>query len=214
MATASHIEQLLRVAPVLPIVTIDSPAIAADLGRCLVRGGMLAIEVTLRTVSAYAAIEAIAREVPEIIVGAGTVLTRAEMRRAAGAGASFAVSPGTTGELLAAGREGILPYLPGVLTASEIQNGILAGYTCFKFFPAAGEVAALKAFAGPFPTVRFCATGGITADTAQNFLALSNVASVGGSWIAPAELITRHDWVAIEARARDAVNRFSPKPSL
>ncbi|MEX1993084.1 MAG: bifunctional 4-hydroxy-2-oxoglutarate aldolase/2-dehydro-3-deoxy-phosphogluconate aldolase, partial [Steroidobacteraceae bacterium] len=168
---------------------------------------------TMRTPAALAALAAIARQVPEITVGAGTVLSADDMRRAAAAGATFAISPGATPELLAAGREGILPYLPGVATASEIQNGIDFGYHCFKFFPAAGAggIAALRAFAAPFPRLRFCATGGITPETAQSYLDLPNVLSVGGSWIAPAELIARKDWSAIEARSRDAATSFKRK---
>lgn len=215
MATFKTMEELLGAAPVMPIVTIAAADLAADLARALVRGGINAIEVTMRTPAALEAIEAIAREVPEITVGAGTVLTADDMRRAAGAGATFAISPGTTPELLAAGREGILPYLPGVATAGEIQGGINAGYGCFKFFPAAGAagIAALRAFAAPFPRLRFCATGGITPETAQSYLDLPNVLSVGGSWIAPAELIAKKDWNTIEARARDAATSFRRKPS-
>ena len=169
----------------------------------------------MRTPAALAAMEAIARGVPEITVGAGTVLTADDMRRAAAAGATFAISPGTTPELLAAGREEILPYLPGVATAGEIQGAMDFGYGCFKFFPAAGAggIAALRAFAGPFPKLRFAATGGITPETAQSYLDLPNVLSVGGSWIAPAELIAKKDWNAIEARAHDAAKCFKRKSS-
>ncbi len=126
-----------------------------------------------------------------------------------------AISPGTTAELLAAGRSAGVPYLPGVATASEMQASIKAGYTLLKFFPAAGAggIAAMKAFAAPFPQLRFCATGGITADTAQAWRDLPNVVAVGGSWIAPPELIARHEWNAIEARARDAATCFKPKPA-
>jgi len=213
MAEFKGIEELLAITPVMPIVTIAAAELGPELARAIVRGGIPAIEVTMRTPAALAAIEAIARQVPEITVGAGTVLTADDMRRAAAAGATFAISPGTTPELLAAGREGILPYLPGVATAGEIQNGIDFGYHCFKFFPAAGAggIAALRAFAAPFPRLRFCATGGITPETAQSYLDLPNVLSVGGSWIAPAELIARKDWNAIEARSRDAATSFKRK---
>ncbi len=206
MTTLTTIDELLNATPVMPIVTIADAGLGPELAQALARGGIGAIEVTMRTPAALAAMQAIAAEVPEIKVGAGTVLNAADMRRAAGAGATFAISPGATPELLAAGCEGILPYLPGVATAGEIQGGIDFGYHCFKFFPAAGAggIAALGAFAAPFPRVRFCATGGITPETAQSYLDLPNVLSVGGSWIAPAELIARRDWGAIEARARDA----------
>jgi 2-dehydro-3-deoxyphosphogluconate aldolase/(4S)-4-hydroxy-2-oxoglutarate aldolase len=215
MAKTLKIEELLLATPVMPIVTIASAELAADLARALLRGGIGAIEVTMRTPAALAAMEAIARDVPEITVGAGTVLSADDMRRAAAAGATFAISPGTTPELLAAGREKILPYLPGVATAGEIQGAMAFGYGCFKFFPAAGAggIAALWAFAGPFPKLRFAATGGITPETAQSYLDLPNVLSVGGSWIAPAELIAKRDWSAIEARAHDAAKCFKRKLS-
>jgi 2-dehydro-3-deoxyphosphogluconate aldolase/(4S)-4-hydroxy-2-oxoglutarate aldolase len=215
MAVFRTMEELLGATPVMPIVTIASADLAADLARALLRGGMGAIEVTMRTPAALAAMEAIARGVPGITVGAGTVLSADDMRRAAAAGATFAISPGTTPELLAAGREEILPYLPGVATAGEIQGAMDFGYSCFKFFPAAGAggIAALRALAGPFPKLRFAATGGITPETAQSYLDLPNVLSVGGSWIAPAELIAKKDWNAIEARAHDAAKCFKRKPS-
>ncbi|HEY5558438.1 MAG TPA: bifunctional 4-hydroxy-2-oxoglutarate aldolase/2-dehydro-3-deoxy-phosphogluconate aldolase [Steroidobacteraceae bacterium] len=215
MTKFRNMEALLGATPVMPIVTIAAADLAADLARALVRGGIHAIEVTMRTPAALAAMEAIARAVPEITVGAGTVLTADDMRRAAAAGATFAISPGTTPELLAAGCEEILPYLPGVATAGEIQGAMDFGYGCFKFFPAAGAggIAALRAFAAPFPRLRFCATGGITPETAQSYLDLPNVLSIGGSWIAPAELIAKKDWSAIEARAHDAAKCFKRKSS-
>jgi len=204
------IREVLESAPVLPVVTLQSAATACDLARAIRAGGIAAIEVTLRTPQSLAAIEAIARGVPEIIIGAGTVQTADDLRRAERAGAQFAVSPGATAELLQVGRE-LLPYLPGVATASEIQCGISAGYDCFKFFPAvgAGGIAALRAFAGPFPDVRFCATGGITAETAVGYLELPNVIAVGGSWMAPPELVHAHDWLAIERLVRAVTARTS-----
>lgn len=215
MAKQQDFAELLATVPVLPIVTIVAADAAADLARALVRGGIVAIEVTLRTPAAVEAIRAIAKQVPEITVGAGTVLNTQDLKRAAEAGASFAISPGTTPALLAAGRRGGIPYLPGVATAGEIQSGIDAGYSVFKFFPAAGAggIAALRAFSAPFPQIRFCATGGITAESAQSYLDLPNVLSVGGSWIAPTDLIARHEWSAIEARARDAATCFKRKPA-
>ena len=215
MAKPRDFEELLAAIPVLPIVTIVAADAAADLARALLRGGIAAIEVTLRTPAAIDAIKAIARDVPQITVGAGTVLNADDLKRAADAGARFAISPGTTPALLAAGSKGSIPYLPGVATAGEIQSGIDAGYSVFKFFPAAGSggILALRAFAAPFPQIRFCATGGITAESAQSYLDLPNVLSVGGSWIAPTDLIARREWNAIEARARDAATCFKRKPA-
>lgn len=200
---------LLATVPVLPIVTIAAADRACDLARALLRGGIGAVEVTLRTPQSLAAIEAIARGVPEITLGAGTVLTREDMRRAASAGAVFMISPGTSPELLAAGAELAIPYLPGIATASEIQQGMAAGYDCFKFFPSVGlgGPAALRALAGPFPQLVFCATGGITAETAQSYLDLPNVLAVGAPWIAPPDAIEKREWAAIEARALEASAR-------
>lgn len=211
MGKRMTIEQVLAVTPVLPLVTLARAQDAAEIARALHRGGFATIEITLRTPAALAAIEAIARLVPEIIVGAGTILSPEDMRLAAAAGATFAVSPGATPALLTAGRDGSIAYLPGVATASEIQAGLEAGYRCFKFFPAAGAggTAALKAFAGPFPQVRFCATGGIVPDTAQSYLDLPNVLSIGGPWLAPEQLVSQCDWAAIEALARDTTSRFT-----
>jgi len=215
MAKPREFETLFAAIPVLPIVTIVAADAAADLARALLRGGIAAIEVTLRTPAAIDAIRAIARDVPDITVGAGTVLNAADLERAAGAGARFAISPGTTPALLTAGRTGGIPYLPGVATAGEIQCGIDAGYSVFKYFPAvgAGGIAALRAFAAPFPQIRFCATGGITAESAKSYLDLPNVLSVGGSWIAPTDLIARREWNAIEARAHDVATCFRRKPA-
>jgi 2-dehydro-3-deoxyphosphogluconate aldolase/(4S)-4-hydroxy-2-oxoglutarate aldolase len=215
MSKAENFEKLLAAVPVMPVVTIVSADAAADLARALLRGGIGAIEVTLRTPAAIAAIKAIAREVPDIAVGAGTVLSRADLEIAANAGASFAISPGSTPGLLVAGRKSGIPYLPGVASASEIQMGMDAGYSCFKFFPAGGAsgIAALRALAAPFPQLRFCATGRITADSAQAYLDLPNVLSVGGSWIAPTDLIARREWSAIETRARDAATCFKRNPA-
>jgi 2-dehydro-3-deoxyphosphogluconate aldolase/(4S)-4-hydroxy-2-oxoglutarate aldolase len=214
VSKAENFEKLLAAVPVMPVVTIVSADAAADLARALLRGGIGAIEVTLRTPAAVAAIAAIAREVPEIAVGAGTVLSPADLKRAADAGAGFAISPGSTPGLLVGGRKIGIPYLPGIASASEIQMGMDAGYAFFKFFPAAGAggIATLRAFAAPFPQLRFCATGGITPETAQSYLDLPNVLSVGGSWIAPTDLIARREWSAIETRARDAATCFKRKP--
>jgi len=204
------IDEVLAMGPVLPVVTIPAPQDAADLARALAAGGFRAVEVTLRTPAALAAIESIARQVPEVTVGAGTVLSVEDLRLAASAGAEFAVSPGATPTLLAAGGDKTLPYLPGAATASEIQAGFEAGHRSFKFFPAAGPggLAALRAFAGPFAQLRFCATGGITLDNAQSFLDLPNVICVGGSWFATPELVLKRDWNSIESQGRDTLARL------
>ena len=200
------IAQMLRLSPVMPVATIEDATVAVDLARALVRGGIRAIEVTLRTPTALQSIKAIASQVPEICVGAGTVLSEADLTAATQAGASFAISPGATPALLEAGTRARIPYLPAVATSSELMVGLAAGYECFKFFPAgsSGGVATLKAFAGPFPQARFCPTGGITAETAVSFLALSNVLCVGGSWLMPADAVAARDWKRIEMLAAQA----------
>lgn len=204
---AEIVERLLRLSPVMPVVTLEDAATAADLARALVRGGIRVIEVTLRTPAGLKAIERIATEVPEISVGAGTVLSIADLHAAASAGAAFAISPGATPTLLAGAATGPLPYIPAVATASELMTGVAAGYRFFKFFPAtaAGGVPMLKALAAPFPGVRFCPTGGITQQTARSFLELPNVLCVGGSWLAPAAALRSRDWNRIESLAAQAV---------
>jgi 2-dehydro-3-deoxyphosphogluconate aldolase/(4S)-4-hydroxy-2-oxoglutarate aldolase len=203
---SASVESILRLSPVMPVVTIDDASLAADLARALVKGGIRVIEVTLRTGAALRAIENIAREVPEICVGAGTVLNVADLQAAVKAGAAFAISPGATVELLAAGRDSAIPYLPAIATASELMTGLAAGYQYFKFFPAsvAGGVATLRALKGPFSEARFCPTGGITPSNAGSYLELSNVLCVGGSWITPVDLQAARDWGQIESLARAA----------
>jgi 2-dehydro-3-deoxyphosphogluconate aldolase / (4S)-4-hydroxy-2-oxoglutarate aldolase len=207
----TEIEQFLCLSPVMPVVTIDDASLAVDLAGALVRGGIRVIEVTLRTPAALRAIEAISRAQSDIRVGAGTVLSVADLRAAADAGASFAISPGSTPSLLEAGRAAPIPYLPAVASASDLMNGIAAGYRFFKFFPAAcaGGIPMLKSFAGPFPEVRFCPTGGITQSTARSYLELSNVLCVGGSWLSPAEAVAARDWTRIEALAAIAATSRS-----
>lgn len=200
------IDKFLRLSPVMPVVTVSDPATAPDLARALVRGGIRVIEVTLRTPVALRAIELIAREVPEITVGAGTVLSVADLQSSAEAGAAFAISPGATPALLAAGTNGPIPYLPAIATASELMAGLTAGYRCFKFFPAgaAGGIAMLNSFAGPFPEARFCPTGGISQATVKSYLDLPNVLCAGGSWLTPADAVGRKDWSVIESLASKA----------
>jgi len=162
--------------------------------------------LALDTPAALRAIEAISRAEPDICVGAGTVLSISDLHSAASAGAAFAISPGSTPALLAAGPLATIPYLPAVATASEVMNGLAAGYRCFKFFPAgaAGGIPMLKSFAGPFPDARFCPTGGITQDTVRSYLELPNVLCAGGSWLSPADALAARDWVRIEALASKA----------
>jgi 2-dehydro-3-deoxyphosphogluconate aldolase/(4S)-4-hydroxy-2-oxoglutarate aldolase len=206
MPVRAQIEPILRLSPVLPVVVIEEAEVAPELARAFVRGGIRVVEITLRTPAALAAIETIARTVPEIAVGAGTVLSVDDLRAAASAGATFAISPGATPALLSAAASGPIPYLPGVATASELMEGLACGYRCFKFFPAgsAGGPAMLKAFAGPFPQARFCPTGGITQESIKSYLELSNVICAGGSWLSPPEAMAARDWKRIEALASRA----------
>lgn len=200
------IAEILKLSPVMPVVTIEEAASGPDLARALLKGGIGIIEVTLRTPQAMAAIEAIAREVPEMCVGVGTVMSVNDLELAADAGATFAISPGATRELLEAGSGFRIPYLPAVSTASELMAGLAAGYRCFKLFPAnvAGGVNALKAFQGPFAEARFCPTGGVSLQTASSYLELPNVYCVGGSWLTPADAMKAKDWGRIEKLAREA----------
>jgi len=201
-----EIERILKLSPVMPVVVIDDAELAPDLARALVRGGIRVVEVTLRTAAALAAIEAIARHVPEIALGVGTVLSAADLKAAANAGATFAISPGATPALLSAAASVSIPYLPAVATASELMQALACGYQCFKFFPAgpAGGTSMLKAFAGPFPQARFCPTGGITQESVKAYLDLPNVLCAGGSWLTPADALAARDWRRIEALASRA----------
>ena len=206
-ARRTKLDDLLRVAPLIPVITIERATDAVPLARALVAGGLQALEITLRTPAAPAAAAAIAKEVPEAILGLGTVLTAQDLERARALNARFALSPGATPELLDAAAERDLPFIPGVQTASELMAALARGFDVVKFFPAgpAGGIAALRALAGPFPQVRFCPTGGIGADNFTDWLALPNVASVGGSWLAPASEIRAGDWATITARAHAAM---------
>jgi 2-dehydro-3-deoxyphosphogluconate aldolase / (4S)-4-hydroxy-2-oxoglutarate aldolase len=194
-------------APVIPVIVLNSVAHAVPLARALVAGGIRMLEVTLRTPVALACIEAIARDVPEAVAGAGTVRSAADAQAAAMAGARFAVSPGYTHAVGKACHDLQLPLLPGVATASEIMAAQADGYTALKFFPAmqAGGTAMLRAWQGPFGDVKFCPTGGITAANAPEFLALANVVCVGGSWLTPADALVSGDWARVTQLAREAV---------
>jgi len=192
--------------PVIPVIVIDRAEHAVPMARALLEGGVRVLEITLRTAAALAAIEAIARALPEAIVGAGTVRTTADAEAAASAGARFAVSPGCTPGVVAACRAAGLPLLPGAATASEVMLAAEMGFSFLKFFPAsaAGGTAMLKAWASPFADMAFCPTGGITAGTAADYLALPNVKVVGGSWLTPADALGSGDWARITRLAREA----------
>ena len=198
-----NVLQLMRVGPVIPVIVVDRVEQAVPLARALVAGGVRVLEVTLRTPVALQAISAIADEVEGALVGVGTITRAEEFERAIKAGALFGVSPGLTCELIAAARDSGLPLLPGVMTPSEIIAARVAGFTELKLFPAqqAGGIDMLRALAGPFPDVTFCPTGGIVAASASDYLALSNVACVGGSWLTPKSAVAAGDWEAITALA-------------
>jgi len=193
-------------APVIPVIVLHDVAHAVPMARALVAGGIRMLEVTLRTPQALACMEAIARDVPEAVLGAGTVRSQADAQAAINAGARFAVSPGYTSALGQACRALGLPLLPGVATGSEIMQAQADGYQQLKFFPAlqAGGLAMLKAWSGPFFDVDFCPTGGLTPENAPQFLALPNVRCVGGSWLVPADALAAGDWARITELAAQA----------
>ena len=191
--------QVMQDAPVIPVIVLNDLAHAVPMARALLAGGVRMLEVTLRTPQALACIEAIAREVPEAVVGAGTVRSRADAQAAARAGAQFAVSPGYTPAVGQACRDAGLALLPGVATGSEIMMAQEDGFTELKFFPAmqAGGPALLKAWSGPFFDVKFCPTGGVSLQNAPDLLALPNVVCVGGSWLVPTDAMAKGDWALI-----------------
>lgn len=198
--------EVMQDAPVIPVIVLEDEAHAVPLARALVAGGIRMLEVTLRTPVALACIEAIAKEVPEAVVGAGTVRSAADAQAAALAGARFAVSPGYTRSVGKACHDLELALLPGVATGGEIMLAQEDGYTALKFFPAmqAGGLGMLKAWQGPFGDVRFCPTGGVNPENARDFLALANVACVGGSWITPPQAVAGGDWERITRLAAEA----------
>lgn len=197
--------QVMQDAPVIPVIVLNDVAHAVPMARALVAGGVRMLEVTLRTPQALACIEAIAREVPDAVVGAGTVRSKADAVAAASAGARFAVSPGYTTAVGQACRDAGLALLPGVASGSEIMMAQEDGFTELKFFPAmqAGGPAMLKAWSGPFFDVKFCPTGGVTLQNAPDFLALPNVVCVGGSWLVPGDAMASGDWARITQLASD-----------
>lgn len=208
--SSQQMRAICALAPVVPVLVVEDAGHARPLAEALVAGGLPVLEVTLRTPCALQAIRAMA-QVPGGVVGAGTVLTPADMAAAKAAGAQFAVSPGATPALLAAAEAEGLPILPGAATASEVMALLERGHTVAKFFPAAvlGGAPALKALAGPLPQMAFCPTGGIGAGNAAEYLALSNVLCVGGSWVAPGHLVAAGDWAGVQSLAR-AAKRLQP----
>lgn len=204
MTTNLTAQQVMTATKVVPVIVVDSVEQALKLGKALVAGGVTVLEVTMRTPVALEAITALRKELPEAIVGAGTVCTRAQYKEAVEAGSQFIISPGMTADLLKAGNEYGVPYLPAVATISDILLGIEHGYDHFKFFPAEvnGGIKTLKAFAGPLSHIMFCPTGGIGPNNYKDYLALPNVLCVGGSWIVPTDLIKAEKWDEITALAK------------
>ncbi|MCE9678529.1 bifunctional 4-hydroxy-2-oxoglutarate aldolase/2-dehydro-3-deoxy-phosphogluconate aldolase [Shewanella sp. AS1] len=201
-------EDIFKRSPIVPVMVINKIEDAVPLARALVAGGISVLEVTLRTPCALEAITKIAQEVPEAIVGAGTILNELQLAQAVEAGAQFVITPGATTELLKAAMSGSVPLIPGVASISEVMAGMALGYTNFKFFPAeaSGGVNALKAFAGPLKGIRFCPTGGISPSNYKDYLALSNVDCIGGSWIAPTDAMEQGDWQRITQLCKDAIS--------
>lgn len=200
-------EQILTAGPIVPVIVINELSQAVPLAKALISGGVKVLEVTLRTECAIDAIRLIAQEVPEAIVGAGTVINSKQLQAVTEAGAQFAISPGLTDNLLDAAVKGSIPLIPGISSVSELMLGMNYGLTEFKFFPAEanGGVKALKAIAGPFSQVRFCPTGGISPANYRDYLALDSVLCIGGSWIVPADALQQGDYARITQLAKDAV---------
>jgi len=200
-------EAILSAGPVVPVIVIKDLKDAVPLARALIAGGVRTLEVTLRTACAIDAIKTIMAEVPEAIVGAGTVTTVEQFRQVSALGVEFIITPGLTTSLLQEAVAGDIPVIPGIATLGELMTGAEAGLTCFKFFPAEinGGVAALNAFGGPMPEVKFCPTGGISPKNYRDYLALKNVLCVGGSWFVPTDAIEKGDFASITRLAREAV---------
>lgn len=200
-------EEILSIGPVVPVIVINDIKDAVPLAKALVAGGVKTLEVTLRTACAIDAIKKIMAEVPEAVVGAGTVTTVEQFKKVSELGVEFIITPGLTPALLKAAVEGTVPVIPGIATIGELMTGAEAGLKCFKFFPAEinGGVAALKAFAGPMPDAKFCPTGGISLKNYRDYLSLKNVLCVGGSWFVPTDVIAKGDFAAITQMAKEAV---------
>lgn len=206
----TELDSICLKAEVIPVIAIQRVEDAVPLARALFDGGLTVLEITLRTDCALEAIRRIRDALPQASIGVGTVLTPAQYRQAEQVGADFVVTPGTTEALYRYGVESPVPMLPGVATVSELMTGWQYGYRRFKFFPAeaSGGVKALKAFAGPLSEARFCPTGGINLENAEDYLALKNVMCVGGSWLTPKSLIDAEDWNGIRQLAKEAADRF------
>ncbi|WP_193174836.1 2-dehydro-3-deoxy-phosphogluconate aldolase [Oricola nitratireducens] len=191
---------------VIPVIVLDDAKDAVPLARALVAGGLPAIEITLRTDAALESIRRVAAEVPDAVVGAGTILNARQFDQAVEAGSKFIVSPGLSPELIDAAEGGPVPLLPGAVTASEIMAALEEGYCLLKFFPAeqAGGAAYLKSLSSPFGAVKFCPTGGVSAANATDYLSLPNVLCVGGSWVAPKDAVMAGDWARITALSKEA----------
>ena len=212
MSQETEVLRVMRVGPVIPVIVIDKIEQAVPLARALVAGGVRVLELTLRTAAGLDAIRAVAQEVEGAIVGVGTITRPEDFERSRKAGAVFGVSPGLTPELIAAAKDGGLPLLPGVMTPTDVIAARAAGFTELKLFPAqqAGGIGMLKALGGPFPDVTFCPTGGVSVATAPDFLALPNVACVGGSWLTPADAVAGGDWPRIRSLAQQAAALRKP----
>lgn len=193
--------------PVVPVIVINDVAYAVPLAKALIAGGIKVLEVTLRTPAAMDVIKTIAEQVPEAVIGAGTVTNAEQLAAVRAAGAQFAISPGMTPELLIAGKEGDIPLIPGIATISELMMGLDLGYTHFKFFPAEanGGIKAIKSIGGPFPDVVFCPTGGIGPNNYLDYLALPNIQCVGGSWLVPDDAVKAGRWERVSELAAQAI---------
>ena len=206
-----RLTELLQLSPIIPVITIERTEDAVPLARALVAGGLRLLEITLRTLVARTAAEAIIANVPEAIVGIGTVLSAQDLAVASEIGAQFALSPGATSTLLETAAAQDLPFIPGIVTSSELMAALAHGFEVMKFFPAvpAGGIATLAALAGPFPQVRFCPTGGIGEANMREWLAQPNVVAVGGSWLTPAADVRAGAWDAITERVRRTLSQLS-----
>ena len=199
--------EILQAGPVIPVMVIKDTAHAVPLAKALVAGGIKVLEITLRSEAALESIELISKQVPEAIVGAGTVSSKEDLENITLAGAVFAISPGLTPKLLDAASRSIIPLIPGISSASELMYGMEAGLSEFKFFPAeaAGGIKMIQSLGGPFPHITFCPTGGISPANYKDYLALPNVACVGGSWLAPKDAVSAGDWAKITTICKKAI---------
>ncbi|TRX56822.1 bifunctional 4-hydroxy-2-oxoglutarate aldolase/2-dehydro-3-deoxy-phosphogluconate aldolase [Thalassomonas sp. M1454] len=199
--------ELFAMGPVVPVLVIENVEDAVPIAQALIAGGIKVLEVTLRTANALDVIKEIASKVPEAMVGSGTVTNPETLQQSIDAGAKFALSPGMTTELLAAAQKSSIPLIPGISSISELMEGIDAGFDHFKFFPAeaAGGAKTIKSVSGPFPHVRFCPTGGINVGNMGNYLSLSNVSCIGGSWLVPDDVVKKKDWATITEITKKAV---------